>query len=268
MSAVNMIRIGSKPSIAVDYAGEGPLVLFLHGVGGNRTNWRVQLPVFAERFTAAAWDARGYLGSDAPPKQLDMADFSSDVARVIAHFGARMVHLVGLSMGGTIALDFYFRYPSNVASLVLCDTSPSMRTSRTPAEIEAFLAVREKPLREGKTMRDIAPGIARSLLGSAAGPEVYQQLVESLESLRPKSYLAALAAIAKYEPIGDLETISVPCLILCGSEDRLISPEISRKMHAKIPRSRLCILEGAGHLSNIEKPAEFNDAILAFLASI
>jgi 3-oxoadipate enol-lactonase len=268
MSAIKTIHIGPKPSVAVDHAGDGPLVLFLHGVGGNRTNWRDQLPAFAERFTAAAWDARGYLGSDDPPKQLEIADFSSDLARVIAHFGARKAHLVGLSMGGTIAQDFYFRNPSSVASLVLCDTSPSMRTSRTPAEIEAFLSARAKPLREGKTMKDIAPGIARSLLGSAAGPDAYSQLVESLESLRPESYLGALAAIARYEPIGSLETISVPCLVLCGGEDRLISPEISRKMHARIPGSRLCILEAAGHLSNIEKPAEFNNAVLAFLASI
>src|SRR5580658_7217231 len=92
--------IGPAPRLAVDHQGQGELVLFMHGIGGNRTNWHDQLPACAARFHAVAWDARGYGLSDDYPGPLSYDDFCHDILRVLDHFGARKAHLVGLSMGG------------------------------------------------------------------------------------------------------------------------------------------------------------------------
>jgi 3-oxoadipate enol-lactonase len=72
----------------------------MHGIGGNRTNWHDQLPVFAQRFHAVAWDARGYGASHDYSEPLDFSDFATDLARLLDHFEVERAHLVGLSMGG------------------------------------------------------------------------------------------------------------------------------------------------------------------------
>src|SRR5262245_7941147 len=114
--------IGPAPRIAVEHMGSGPLVVFLHGIGGNRSNWRDQLPVFAERFHAVAWDARGYGDSDDYDGPLSYDDFCCDLVRVLGHFNADRAHLVGLSMCGFIAKDFYGLISTRVGWLVLAYT--------------------------------------------------------------------------------------------------------------------------------------------------
>ena len=116
--------IPGTPRLAIDHAGAGPLVIFLHGIGGNRTNWHDQIPAFSDRFHAVSWDARGYGESDDYDGPLDFGDFAVDLIRVLDRFDAPRAHLVGLSMGGVIALDFAARYPDRLATLTLCDTMP------------------------------------------------------------------------------------------------------------------------------------------------
>ena len=111
------------PRIAVDHMGEGKLVVFMHGIGGNRTNWHDQLPELGRHFRAASWDARGYGMSDDYEGPLDFHDFARDLNRVLDHFGARKAHLVGLSMGGLIAMDFNALFPERVATLTMLGRS-------------------------------------------------------------------------------------------------------------------------------------------------
>ncbi|MGH7966696.1 MAG: alpha/beta fold hydrolase, partial [Candidatus Binatia bacterium] len=86
-------------SIAYDIEGSGPLIVFLHGIGGNRTNWQAQLAHFGVRFCAVAWDARGYGASDDSPQTLQFSDYADDLVRLLDHLKAERAHLVGLSMG-------------------------------------------------------------------------------------------------------------------------------------------------------------------------
>ena len=116
-------RTTGPVSLAYEAQGSGPLVVFLHGIGGNRTNWYEQLDHFGDRFCAVTWDARGYGASDDPPQTLQFGDYADDLNRLLDHFKAERAHLVGLSMGGMIIQDFYARYPQRVATLSLVDTS-------------------------------------------------------------------------------------------------------------------------------------------------
>src|ERR1700685_1032247 len=112
------------PQIAVDHMGQGKLVICMHGIGGNRTNWHDQLPEFSRHFHVGSWDARGYGMSDDYEGPLDFHDFARDLVRVLDHFSARKAHLVGLSMGGLIAMDFNALFPERVATLTLCGSLP------------------------------------------------------------------------------------------------------------------------------------------------
>lgn len=259
-------HVPGTPSLAYDHAGSGPAVVMLHGIGGNRRNWHGQLEVLAAGHHAIAWDARGYGGSDDYDGPLSFADFSHDLLRLLDHVGAAQAHLCGLSMGGRIALDFYDRHPERVKSLILVDTFPGYDASFTAEGRARFVRDRRQPLLEGKTVADIAPGLARGLVSPAASERVVQELVDSICLLHPESYLKTIEAMTMYEPVTDCTTIKVPVQIIVGADDKLTPPAISRKMAAAIPRSRLLVIDNAGHLSNLEQPQAFNDCVLSFLS--
>src|SRR5689334_22806733 len=164
MTGYPTLRIPPRPHLALDVQGDGPLLLFLHGIGGNRTNWRAQLPAFAPHFKAVAWDARGYGASDDYEGPLAFDDFIADLLRVIDWFGVKRAHLAGLSMGGRIAMRFALLHPDRVATLTLIDTHEGFE-SFTPEKRREFIETRRAPLISGRSPADIAPTVARSLAG-------------------------------------------------------------------------------------------------------
>lgn len=260
----NVIFIGGTPKIAVSCQGTGDLVLFLHGVGGNRTNWHSQITQIAHTHRAVAWDLRGYgLSDDA--NSFTLEDLVADVGRVLDHFGVRTAHLVGLSMGALIALSFYFAYPNRVQSLFLANSAAGLDTDSSRAD--EFLASRLKPLQEGKTPADIAPTVAAMLGGRNATEATKTRLEQSIASLRIGAYVAALEVVSRFVLPGDLSTIEVPVHYVAGEDDRTVPADIAARAASLIPRCKFTVFERTGHLSNIEVPDAFNSALGDFLAS-
>jgi 3-oxoadipate enol-lactonase len=258
-------HIGPAPRIAVEYAGQGPLVMLLHGIGGNRDNWRDQIPVLAGHFRVAAWDARGYGDSDDYDGPLSFADVSRDLIRVLDHFGATRAHLVGLSMGGRIAQEFTALFPERVATLTLCDTHASFKDF-PPETQRSFVSLRLKPLvEEGKSPADIAPRVARSLMGPNATDAMVERLIASVAKLHKESYMKTVKSTVDFDRRDDLKRIPAPTLVLNGEHDRLTPPAMARDLAAQIPGSRVEIVADAGHLINIEQPDVFNRLVLDFL---
>lgn len=260
--------VPGHPKIAYDHRGTGDVVLFLHGIGGNRTNWRDQLPIFGPHYHAVAWDARGYGLSDDYEGALDFGDFARDIVRLLDHLDAATAHIVGLSMGGRIALDFIARFPARVASLTLSGTRASF-AQRSEAEREAFLRLRKKPLVEdGKEPRDIAPTVARSLMGKRSTPAHFAQLVDSIAALHKESYVKTIEASTYYDRSAALNSIEAPTLLVYGGDDRLNSPAVGREIAGQIDGAVFAEIPDAGHLCNIEAPEAFNDAVLDFLGQL
>jgi 3-oxoadipate enol-lactonase len=255
-----------EPRIAYDEIGAGPPVVFLHGIGGNRTNWREQLHACAPDYRAIAWDARGYGLSDDYEGALDFAYFADDMIRLLDHLGISKAFLVGLSMGGRISQDLYFRYPDRVAAMVLCDTFPGTTPTLPPKEREEFINLRKGPLIAGKSLREMAEPLAKSLVSANAAPEHFQRLVESVEALHQDSYIKTLEATMRYDRSVDISTIAVPVQLIYGAEDRLTPPSIGKDMQRQIPGAELAVIKGAGHLVNIERGEAFNAVLLDFLA--
>ena len=250
-------RIPGAPSLAVDLVGAGPLALFMHGIGGNRSNWRAQLPAFAPHFACVAWDARGYGGSDDYEGPLAFDDFVDDVLRVLDHFGAERAHLVGLSMGGRIAMRAALLHSGRVATLTLLDTHEGFEAF-SPAQRQAFVDSRRAPLLAGKQPADIADAVARSLVGPKATPAQLQQLVDSIAALHKDSYIKALQATVDQVVLGDISQIVAPAHFVVGADDSLTPPAMHREMAAKLGGAPVSVLPDAGHLSNIENAPAFN----------
>jgi len=264
---IQTILISGTPALAVDEAGAGPLLVFMHGIGGNRTNWTDQILHFAnEGFRAVAWDARGYGDSDDYDGPLDFSDFARDLNRLLDHYGVTKAHLCGLSMGGRIAQDFHALFADRVATLSLVATHAGFGNF-TPEEQEKFVTLRLKPLaEEDKEPKDIAPVVAASLRGPDATDEQYLRLVASMEMLHKESYMKTVRATAMFDRTADLDSIAVPTLLIYGESDPLTGPEIGQTMHERIAHSEMVVIPRAGHLINLEKPAEFEAALRPFLA--
>jgi 3-oxoadipate enol-lactonase len=257
-------RIPGVPGLCVDLAGRGPLVLFMHGIGGNRTNWRAQLPAFASHFTCAAWDARGYGESDDYEGPLSFDDFVADVLRVAEHFAVDRVHLVGLSMGGRIAMRTALLHPDRVATLTLVDTHEGFEAF-SHAQRQAFVDSRRAPLLAGKEPIDIAEAVARTLVRAHARPEHLQQLIDSIAALHKESYIKSLQATVDQAVLGDISKIIAPAHFIVGAEDSLTPVAMHHEMAAKMGGAPVSVLPDAGHLSNIESAAAFNAAALNWL---
>ena len=188
---INNTKVGNNPSISIDYAGQGEMIIFLHGIGGNKKNWTENLIFFSKKFLSVAWDTRGYGESDDYEGDLNFEDVLYDLVKIFKHFNKDKAHIVGLSMGGQIATLFYEKYPSYVKSLILCDTHFGL-SNLSPQEIEKFINLRKEPLINGKEPRDIAPIVASTLIGDVNNKLAYEQLVNSMEQLHKESYLKTI----------------------------------------------------------------------------
>lgn len=250
------MRVGPAPRIAVSFDGSGPLVLFLHGIGGNRRNWFAQIDTLAANgFKAAAWDARGYADSDDYGGPLDFREhFVADVLRVADHFGAGKLHLVGLSMGGRIARNVALHSPQRLYSLTLVSASPGFNALSAEG-VRRFVAERQNR----------TPDSIRRLLGSEPRAGAYEELLESIGMIREASYRKTLEASVAQDRDAPIENIRVPACIIAGEEDSVYPPEIARAMAQRIPGAELVMMPGAGHLPNLEQPERFNEILLAFL---
>jgi 3-oxoadipate enol-lactonase len=249
--------VPGTPRLAVEIGGRGPLIVFLHGIGGNRNHWQHQLNFFPQHgFRAAAWDARGYGDSEDYAGALRFDDFTSDLLRVVDFLGEKRAHIVGLSMGGRIARNFALKHPERVRGLTLANTSPGF-DALSPEEVLKFVDER----------RNRTPESARRLLGSRALPGTHEALLNSFHALRNDSYQKTLEASVSQDRAAPLEKLAVPTLVITGDEDRVYPLGLVQRMAQRIPDARLVVLQSCGHLSNLEQPEEFNQALLDFLKS-
>ena len=143
----------------------GELLILMYGIGGNKLNWITNIEVFGQYFKTVAWDARGYGESDDYSGELKFSDFADDLSRVMDYYNVEKAHLLGLSMGGRIAFSFCEKYSHRIASLILCDTHKGFQHFSKEQQ-EDFIRLRKEPLLSGKEPKDIAPVVAKTLIGT------------------------------------------------------------------------------------------------------
>ena len=128
-----------------------------------------------------------------------------------------------------------------------------------------FIRLRKEPLISGKEPSDIAPIVAKTLIGDVNNKNVYDQLVDSMNRLHKFSYIKSIEASVKSDHIDILSKINVPTLVVVGELDSLTPPSLANEIANEIPGAKLEIITGAGHLSNIEQPEIFNSKVIKFL---
>lgn len=261
-----MIARVDGTGIGYDDIGRGHAVVFLHAFPLDRTMWAPQTSALAGRYRCLAIDARGFGESPATPP-FDMDRYADDVVAVLDAAGVERASVVGLSMGGYIAFALWRRHPQRVRGLVLADTRATADAPDTRARREELIdlartagpnAVAERQLVGvlGKTTRERRPDIVATVraMMTRAGVD--------------GSVGALQAMLARPDSTPILPTISVPTLVIVGDEDPITPPKEARAMSNGIRESRVEILSGAGHLSNLERPAAFNAVLGEFLHAL
>ncbi len=245
--------------------GSGPdVVVLLHGFPFTSEMWSPQLDALADRYRVIAPDFRGFGGSQPSPRRYTMARLADDISELLAGLGVERAVIGGLSMGGYVAFEFYRRHARRVGGLVLADTRPD------PDSAEA----RANRSRMATLVRDEGvPTLVEQLIPKllspdtrARRPEVERRLRAMMGSATPAAVADALEAMAgrgDSRPL--LARISVPTLVITGADDQLTPPEESRDWCGHVSGATFELIEGAGHVSNLEQPQTFSARLLSFL---
>jgi len=245
-------------------SGSGRPVVLIHGYPFNRSLWNEQIAALSNNYRVIAPDLRGFGESDASDGSATMNRMAQDVALLLDHLGIARATIAGLSMGGYVALAFYKQFASRVRALILADT-------RSQADTEE--AKQNRAQQADKALSEGMAGIADAMLPKLLTPETVSKRPEIVKRVRdmmlktkPEGAAAALRGMAERDDLTPLlPKISIPTLILVGAEDAITPVADSEKMNQAIAGSRLVVLENAGHVSNLERTDQFNEALLNFL---
>ena len=237
-------------------------ILFLHGVGSDKSVWAPQIEHFGASRPAVAIDYPGYGESDAPPNST-RDDFAKAAMAALDALEIERAHICGLSLGGVVALALSALSPDRCASLILAD-SFAVHPDGAAIFKRGADASRSGP------MRALAEARAPALLGQAARGDstVVAQIIETMGAINPAAFRQGAEAVWLADQRERAAAVAVPTLIIVGSEDLITPPALSRDLARLISGARLVEIAGAGHLTNVEDVLAFNRAVEEFLAEI
>lgn len=254
-------------TIGYDDVGEGEVVVLLHGHPFNRTMWREQMASLGQRYHVIAPDLPGYGESTPVPGKIGMDEMARYVVRLLDALHIGPVVLGGLSMAGQIALEFARLFPDRLRALILADTAAQAETdagrlSRN-ASADRILAEGMGGIASESLPRLLAPESVRT------SPALGERVMAMMLGTAPVGAAAALRGRAeRRDHVAFLCEIAAPTLVIVGSLDEYTPVRDAELLQREIPGAQLVVIEGVGHMPNIEAPDAFNRAVAAFLSGI
>jgi 3-oxoadipate enol-lactonase len=228
---------------------DGPPLVFINSLGTDFRIWNEVAEILAPDFRIVLHDKRGHGLSESGPDQSDIADYARDLAALLDGVGVGRATIVGLSIGGLIAQELYRQSPERVSALVLCDTTAKIGTEEVWDQ------------RIGEVQRGGIEALADAVMGRwftahfrAARSAELAGMRAMLTRTPRQGYLAACGALKRADLRPYAGRIQAPTLCLVGDQDGSTPPALVKETAALIPGSRFEIIEGAGHLPNVEKP--------------
>lgn len=247
--------------IAYERVGNGPLLVFVHGAGEDGRVWLPQLAALADEFTVVSWDEPGAGRSSDVPANFGLADYARCLAALIDELALGPAQVAGRSWGGTVVQELYRHHPQLVATLILIDTYAGWKGSLSEEEVRARVA---------GVRRILAAPTGRfdsTLPGLFAGdpPAKFSSLLEEIAAdVRRESMHTALRVMAAADQRDLLSRVAVPTLLIWGESDTRSPLSVARQFEQAIDGAKLVVLPGAGHMSNLEQPEQFNTAVREF----
>lgn len=237
-------------------------VLFLHGLGGDRTNWIYQVAALCGRRPTLTVDMRGHGLSSSPAGEWSMVDFARDVGRLLRGLGVERAHVVGISFGGMVAQQLALDFPLAVASLTLVGTACRIPGGSAAAGATALQAIESSP------MREVARERITNAFSDDVDPEMLAFFIERVAANDKQDYLRTARAAMGFSVRERLGEIAAPTLVVVGEKDRVLPPVFSSEIAATVRGAAMEQIEAAGHICMFEKPGAFNAVLEGFLARL
>lgn len=250
--------------IVLRYTQEGPIdsipIVFINSLGTDLSIWDAIVPSFASSYSTVRYDKRGHGLSDSPTSGYTIRDHSRDLLGLLDHLHIEQAILVGISVGGMIALDLTYLHPTRVKALVLCDTAAKIGTEKMWNErINALKQHGIEPLADA-----ILPRWFTTLFRQQY-PAAYFGYRHMLTRTPIEGYIHTCEAIRDIDLTIQVPEIQTQVLVLCGMEDTSTSPDLVQATANMLSHSRFQLIAGAGHLPCIEQPQSVVNAIKQFL---
>jgi 3-oxoadipate enol-lactonase len=239
-----------------------PVVVLSHSLGTSMEMWDPQIKVLTSRYQVLRYDTRGHGGTDAPAEAYSLAQLGSDVVGLLDALDIDKVHFVGLSMGGMIGQFLALNHGNRLKSLVLCDTAAIIPPEAQSIWQERIDTARTKGLQalvESTLERWFTPPCLEK------NPPEVRHIRKLFLATPLAGYIGCSEAIRDLNYLERLSEITIPTLIIVGRDDPGTPVEAAQLMHQHITGSELVVLSTAAHLSNVEQPHAFNQALTQFL---
>ncbi len=241
-----------------------PVVMLSHSIGSSLAMWNPQMETLESLFQVLRYDTRGHGESDAPEGPYTLELLGADAVGLLDALGIETVHWVGLSIGGMIGQCIALNYPERLESLTLCDTAAAVPQGSQQMRQERIDTAR------GKGMQALVqPTLERWFTGPFLNenPPAVQRIHDIILATPVAGYVGCNQALGQLNYIDRLAGIQIPTLIIVGEEDLGTPVSASEAIHERIAGSKLVVLPSAAHLSNVEQPEAFNEALMGFLGA-
>ena len=258
------MQSASINGINIHFADDGdpdmPAMVFGNSLGTDFRIWSDVASRFSNRFRTICYDKRGHGLSDCPPGPYKIRNHVDDLAGLLDHLGIQSLVMVGVSVGGLIGTGLAARMPDRVRALVICDSiprfgPPSMWDERIAAIRKGGIAALSDAILE----RWFPPGFRKD---PQSGFAAYRNM---LERMPVEGYIGSCAALRDADLTDEARALAMPVMYVVGSNDGSTTPEAVRAAHKIVSGSRFEIIDGAGHLPNIEAPEILYELISDFL---
>lgn len=230
-------------------------LVFIHGSGGNSSAWSMQYSELHRLFNIAAIDLPGH-GKSGGHGENEIFDYVERLKEILSVLKLQNPLLIGHSLGAAIALGFAARYPQDLCGVAAVGGGLTMPVN--PDILEGFS-------RQPEVILDL---MCKFSLAKENRPQLFDALRQSLSQASVEVVAGDMLACSKFDLTGQLSSITVPVLAVCGKEDKMTPPAFAEQIAAGIAGSQLVVIEGAGHMVMMEKPAAFNVAIRNFAAAL
>ena len=254
---------------AGDHPPEIALVVLLHGLGSSTRGWEFQIPVLAAHCRVLAIDVRGHGQSDKPNQRYDIGEMAADIAMLLESLGEEPAHIVGLSLGGILALQLGAAHPERVRSLVLANSYAKLQLSgwrSQVGELQWARALQRAQALFFNDMRLLGQVIADRLFPLPEQHELREAAIEEFAANPTLIYHRMLLTTMRINLLDQLRKVQRPTLVVAGERDNTVPMVYKETLHAGIAGSRIEVVPDSGHATPLDQPDYFNRLVLDFIA--